>query len=360
MIDCVFFVPFLGVGGSEKVLVSLANELAKRGYKIQFCILKKGGALEDEIDEKVSIVYLYSDRTIYSIFKIAKFLSEVKAKVYFSSLWHMNLVLGIAKCLSKSPARFIARETNLLSEKSVTGLKKIITRFIYNIFDTVVAQSEDMRSDLINNYGVLEDTVCKINNGANQKLILELSKALDVNFDTNLINLVTVGKLEYQKGYQELLRLYSRSSFIEKCKLHIIGDGSLKNDINKQIKTLGIEDRVILYGNQRNPYPFIANADAFISSSHFEGFPNVLIEALACRTFIVSNRYKGGVNEIINDDCGIFFDLSSLESFDEALGAINNMKSKKHQLKPDYRYSLDAMVDSYEELFNKKKIEKRC
>ena len=104
-----------------------------------------------------------------------------------------------------------------------------------------------------------------------------------------------------QKNYQLLLRSFSQVLKKKNAYLIIIGEGDQKNKLIEICKTLNISQFVDFYGISDNPYFFLKNCDLFVLPSLWEGFPNVLLEAIACKSKIIATNCEGGSFEILNN-----------------------------------------------------------
>lgn len=111
--------------------------------------------------------------------------------------------------------------------------------------------------------------------------------------------IIAVGRLEQQKRLDRLIQAYAESQLRHEAKLLILGEGSLRPQLEQQIQSLGLSDRVLMPGNIENPHPNVAGADFLALASDHEGFPMVLIEALAIGKPVISTDCATGPNEII-------------------------------------------------------------
>lgn len=346
----------MGFGGSERVMINIANNKVYDNKKVLVCILKKGGEMEYLLDDNVDVIYLNSNKVSHSLLKVISILRKYESKNVFSSLWHMNIVLSIARFFTKNKAQFIARETNIVSEKVFGYFKRLAFTFSYNRFDIVIAQSEDMKTDLINNFNIKLNKIKVINNGVDLSLVnfTDLQQQPPSEYNMKEFNVVSVGKLEVQKGYIELLEVLASSSLPCDFRLYIIGDGSLKEEISKQVIALDLQDKVILLGKKKNPYSYVYHAKAFISSSLYEGYPNAVIESLVLGTPVLSNSYLGGINEIINDKNGKIIDFTKV-SQSELISELKSLSSfNRLEIVNDSRqFTIDNMMIKYNETLRK-------
>ena len=106
----------------------------------------------------------------------------------------------------------------------------------------------------------------------------------------------------------------------ERATLGILGKGPLQGELQNLIDELGVGERVKLLGTDKNPFKFIKNAQCFLCASRFEGFSNVLLEALACKKFIISTNHKSGARELLGDDeYGVLVPVDDEKAMDSAM-----------------------------------------
>lgn len=189
---------------------------------------------------------------------------------------------------------------------------------LYNKADKVVVLTQEMKEDMILNYNVNQERLKVIPNGTDIDAIQAAMVESIPDFMNSLFGnkvLVTVGKLLPQKGHVSLIRIFHGiKEKLLKSKLIIIGQGQLETALIKLASSLGLrcytpeminkgipvaDYDVFFLGFQSNPFKYIARSSVFILPSLFEGFPNVIIEAMACKCPIVSSDCKSGPREII-------------------------------------------------------------
>ena len=210
-----------------------------------------------------------------------------------------------------------------------------------------------MTEDLLKNIDISKEKIVEINNPADIDKIEKLSNEnIKIEFDKESKNLLSVGRLAPQKGFDLIIQSIPLLND-KNIKLYILGDGEEKENLLTLIEKLNLKERVFLLGRKLNPYAYMKNADLFILSSRYEGFPNVLIEAGSCGLYSICNNCPGGVNEIILKDInGNIVDFNNKDLVAKTIEKnliLNKDKEKiKHSIKN--RYSLDKIIKKYEDL----------
>jgi glycosyltransferase involved in cell wall biosynthesis len=168
--------------------------------------------------------------------------------------------------------------------------------------DAVICNCLSVEKDLIENFCVPFEKTVVIPNPVDTERIRALGLGAKRPYQDGRIDIISVGRLIQQKGYDLLLRgLKVAVSRVPEIQLTIVGEGPEETVLRKLARSLEIENNVTFAGGQGNPYPYISNADLFVSSSRWEGCPNVILESLACGTPVLAFDCPGGTGEIIRD-----------------------------------------------------------
>ena len=206
-----------------------------------------------------------------------------------------------------------------------------------------------MKKDLVENYQIKSEKITVINNPIDFENIKRLSNISSKDlFDKSKINLLAVGRLSHQKGFDTLLEIMKELD--DKYFLSILGQGPDEEKLKSMIKDFSLESKVKLLGFQDNPYIYMKQADIFVLSSRFEGLPNVVLEANACGTTVIAFDCPGGTNEIIIDgENGYLAKCQDKNDFIDKLKKIHLEKEINQTILN--KYEVSQIVQNYENLF---------
>ena len=298
-------IPTLRGGGAERVVATLVRHLDPAVFSITLIVVDMRGAVHGEsIPDGVRLVDLDCRHVRTALPKLIRLIRRGKPDVVLSTLSHLNLSLAAFKWTFPKETSLVARETVVPSPFAANSLSLKLLFSLYRVvhsgFDRVICQSNDMRMDIVDNFGVPETKCVVIPNPVDTVEIAAQSKLPASLPETprGTIKLVAAGRLTYQKGFDILLDAIAR---LERTDVHlfIMGDGPSLEALTFQAEALGISGRVAFLGYVVNPYPVMANADGFVLSSRFEGMPNVVLEALCCGVPVIATPAPGGVQQIL-------------------------------------------------------------
>lgn len=358
----VLLIPNLAGGGAERVVVNLLRHMNRQLIEPILMVVDLSGPYVSTLPPDIQVVNLRAGRVRYALPKIVREINRLQPDAVMSTLGYMNLAVLAVKPFLTSRPKLIVREANTPS-KSIQSLpffkKKSFTglyRRLYPKADVIVTQSEGMRADLLAFLpDVLPEKVVRIYNPLDVDIVVREAEAFHPYPDDKLgKRIVAAGRLTHQKGFDLLLHAFQKVVHVfGDARLQILGEGSLKEELSRLATALGIGDRVVFEGFQHNPYPYIKHADLFVLSSRWEGFPNILLEALACGSKVVATECQSGPKEILGDNSyGLLVREECAEALAEGMIAVlNEGVSFRSGLDRARMFDAAAIVKEYESLF---------
>lgn len=253
------------------------------------------------------------------------------------------------------------RHVSFVSGKKKKNMIGSLIRKLYRKADTVVAVSKGVKLDLINNFGVPTRKIRVIYNGVDTKKIKHYAREQIREhpwFQEEVpIIINVVSSFRIQKNQERLLKTFKivRDKFY--CRLVILGFGERLESLKNTTIELGIQDDVAFLGFQSNPFKFMAKSSIFVLSSKCEGFPNVILEAMACGVPVVSTNCPSGPNEIIKDKVnGILVPLKDERKLAKAILSLLKDKNLSKKIssnakKTVKKFSVRNMTEEYSRLF---------
>lgn len=295
-------------GGAERACLRLARGMVASGRQVELVLVRGEGTYLSEIPAGVRLTVLDKPRVSQAIPALARHFHRTRPKAVLSALTHMNLATIAATRLSGSGARLVVSERNQISAKAREAQgawQRAVYRAVpwaYRAADKVVAVSGGVAADLAQ-FGRLPDGKIRvIHNPVFDPDIETLSRApLDHPFfevDGPPI-IVAAGRLHNQKGFDVLLRAFAMARAQIDCRLVILGDGPERARLSAQAEQSGLGYDIDMPGFCANPFALMARAGAFVLSSRWEGFPNALVEAMACGAPVIATDCPSGPREIL-------------------------------------------------------------
>jgi glycosyltransferase involved in cell wall biosynthesis len=307
-----FIIPTLAGGGAERVLTTLLRHIDKGKLRILVAIVDgRRDVYRTDLPADVELIDLNCSRVRNALPRIVMLIRRIRPRVVFSTLGHLNLALAILRPLLPGDVRLVGREASIVSLNNRAyrrpWLWDTAYRWFYGAFDRVVCQSHAMREDLVQNYRFRKAKAIVIHNPVDSERIAELASNSTDQAERSYqrIELLAVGRLSPVKRFDVLIDALSRCTD-DRLQLSILGEGPLLAPLQRQVAALNLRNRVRFLGFQANPYPFIRTADALVLCSRYEGFPNVVLEALAVETPVLALPVPGGLGEIAEQVNNVF------------------------------------------------------
>jgi glycosyltransferase involved in cell wall biosynthesis len=330
-----------------------------------------------DLPQDVPVRYLGKKHARNAIGVLTRMLKTENPDVIYSAKISVNLIAVLANQLTGQPGCIIPSQHNHLSvpllnqppfRKWKLRLMLFLTRYAYHWVDRVVFVSKESLQDGCKYFRLPNDLATVIYNPIVDDTLFDMSeKAVEHPWfakERKEPIILAVGRLTKQKGFPYLLKAFYQVRNLLPARLIVIGEGRDDLRLTNLAETLGIKDDMAFLGFQSNPYRFMARADLFVLSSLWEGLPTVLVEAMACRTPVVSTRCPAGPEEIIIDGInGLLVPPADPTALAEAIVKVltNPKMARRMALAGKQRaecFRAEKIVRQYEQLF-KSVVEER-
>lgn len=355
----ILFMPSIEDGGVEKNFFNISNYLAKKLDKV--VIITGKNYSRKRLNQNIKIIFFKIKfnpsrriKYILSIILLIKELLTSKEKTIVLSFQANVYCIIICKIFGST---IITR-----SNASIHGWSKNfrlnLYKFFYSFADCLIVNSKALKKEFID---ILKLKSNLVYNPLDDERIFKLAKKKNnLNFfNKKSINLLNIGRLVKQKDHLTLLKTIKYLKSKINIKLIIIGNGPLKDELNNFIKKNNLQINVKIIKYTDNPFKHFKNSDFFILSSIFEGLPNVLLEAMLLKKFIISSDCPTGPKEILNSGkYGSLFNPGDYKKLAEKiLYYSKNKKAYEKKVKKGFlslrRFNYSANLDKYLKIINK-------
>jgi len=309
----IFVIPSMASGGAEMKAIILLNYFFSSDYSPTLVLFKKEGVRFEEIPGGINIIDLkkkHRSDFFKLIIKLGLLLRKEKPYKVISFIEYSNVITLIAKIVFHIKCEVIINEESLpqhyLKITRFKYIKKFLMFFLYRKADKIICGTEHLRDYICRNFRINKDRVIRIYNPINIERIHKLSKE-KVNHPflekrkQGYKLIIAVGRLSKIKRYDVLLEAYAKIKKKIKALLVILGEGDLLPQLIEMKNILQLGANVDFVGYVSNPYAWISKSDLLLMTSQWEGFGNVIVEAMACETPVISSKCPFGPIEIISD-----------------------------------------------------------
>jgi glycosyltransferase involved in cell wall biosynthesis len=298
--------PVFAFAGVPLAQLRFARALANKGYEVDLLIGRIDPRYQFPATDKVEVRDLKQAQVRGMLVYLWKYLRFEKPAIVFSAEDHLNAVVLLAAIGSGSKAKIScsSRVTPFDTYSDVLFTKgwilKQLTRLVMWRADALTCVSEDMVAQYRHVFNA-PPHVCVYNivDDAHSRARMKEPVEHEWFMGKDSPVLVAAGRLAPWKGFTDLIRAMKELSRRRRARLLILGDGPQRAELEALIGELGLTDIVRLQGYVDNPLKFFARADAFVLSSHVEGLPNVLVEAMMCGCTPVSTDCPTGPREVL-------------------------------------------------------------
>lgn len=293
-------------GGAERVAANVATHLNQDDNKAWLLVLDGSICTYNTeaplIDLKMPWAKTVSGKIKWYL-KVMRMIAKYKKVLKITHAVSFLSEPDLLNVLTKKYGKSIVSVRNNRSALNRNELSKIKDHFIFNKADRIVALSLGAKEDLVSFYKIKPSKIDVIYNACDaekiQSMASEILHDVDTLFSYKKI-VITAGRLTGQKGQWHLIRAFKLVHVkVPDAKLLILGQGEEKEYLKLLIKELGLTDTVKLMGYHKNPYYYLKRSDIFIFPSLYEGFGNILLEAMACDLPIISTDCIAGPRELL-------------------------------------------------------------
>ncbi|HLH13136.1 MAG TPA: glycosyltransferase [Methylovirgula sp.] len=324
--ELVIYLPDLSGGGAERLHVGLAPHFLAAGMQVTFLLHRRRGELLDAIPSGARVISLDVTRPAAALLPLIGFLRQERPAFLISNTEHMNIIALWAVSLAFARSCVIVTQHNALSQQAKRpSLQYRAVPLLYRLSlrkaDAIVAVSQGVATEVEKICGLTNGSVRVIHNGLiDDSFEARAAEPIAHRWFGESSVLVAVGRMVEQKDHATLIRALAIVNRSRDVRLIILGEGPLRAELGRLAASLGLADLVDMPGFVANPLPFMRQAAALVLSSRFEGFGNVLVEALACGTQVVSTDCTFGPSEILaNGKFGRLAPVGDVEALAQAI-----------------------------------------
>lgn len=379
MIKIVFILTTYEIGGVSTVAKNLLDAWAGDRFEITL-IVEKLAVRHNPIDGRIKIIDLGMSGKKGLLSKTLNLIRHISAMrraiisespsviISFGAQANCGTLIALLRAAPKRPKVIISEHSELMFSKTVTGnlrcealknIYRILILFLYHRADAIVAVSEVVGRRVRRLPFVNGDKVKVIHNPVNTNRIRELCghAAQRPRDGDNVPRIGAVSRLSLEKGIHFLIEGFKLLLDKIDARLVIIGDGPEKARLEEMVRRLGVEKKVMFTGWIEDPIKYMATMDVFVLPSIWEGFPNGILEAMACGVPVIASNLDGGIREIIKNPVnGILIEPSSASAISEAVYdlLINKEKAKtivQEAFKTLKQFDIDMIGREYEKNF---------
>ena len=313
-----FVLPSLAGGGAERAAVIVLSGLDRTRHQRTLYLFSGEGVYFDQVSPDVRIVTASKTGRVGRLLELASFLRAERPDVLMPFMSYFTT--AIAAIISGVKSRVVFNQgtpmTGFLEDPDFSWqrpwrrrLFAALTRLFYGRASAVVVTSHGMAADLMSNYGIAGSKIRVLPNPVDiAGVAAAAAEPIDDAIDADTPVVAAAGRLAGVKNYPLLIDAVASLAAEQPIRLWILGDGVERENLEEHADRAGIRARTRFLGFQQNPWRFIHRADVFVLTSSYEGFGNVLIEAMACGTPVVATRSAGTRDIVQHEVNGLLVD----------------------------------------------------
>jgi len=346
-------VPSLECGGLERNVSQIANNIDTRVFDVTLVVVNNRNPFYQISNPEVKLIDLGLQRVSSAIRPLLQIIRKQKPQIILSTANHLNLLMAMLKPFFPKGTRLLARESSIVSINSKRAkfapIYNRLQKIFYRRVDAVICQSVYMQDDLIAYYGFSTAKTIIIRNAVSQPVAPDEQSQHD-----SIAQLISVSRLSVEKGIDRVIRALQYLSV--PFHFTLIGDGPEHESLKNLVNTLHLNKQITFHGSSTTPFAEVAGPDLFLMGSHYEGFPNVLIEANSIGIPVIAFDAPGGIAEVIEPGQNGWLvkdgdEIAFAAAIEKALQtALNRIAIQIDTLK---RYDPHTIIQQWEAFFKK-------
>lgn len=355
----------LNIGGLERVVVDLAKGLKKKGHIASICCLDGKVPLGEEAELAGIKVFSLNKKPGIALglpFRLSKIITENGFNLIHTHN-EAGLLYGAAAALLAGFANIVHTEHGKEPDYSNKKALHIAENLLLRKVKSVVAVSEDLKNKLVKSSGMSKNEILVISNGIDVENFYRPDcrddKRRELGISSEFFVIGIVARLVPLKNHRFLFAIFRELlEGFANLKLIIVGDGPLRADLETFSKEMGISNAVVFLGERKDIAELLSAFDLFVLPSLTEGISITLLEAMASGTPVVASEVGGNSEVIENGNTGLLLPLDKPDEWISTIksliiGALKRKSlSEMAKTKIEERFSLRAMVDNYEKIYN--------
>ena len=346
-----FLVPSLSGGGGQRVAATLCEALST-AEDLDLVLVVFDRAATNNLGPSIKVRHIEvreSGNAFYTlgkfckvVFQLARIIRQERPQAILGFMDYCNTVVLLASRLARSRSRVVISVHTLFSAflqgkgANIRGrLLKVLAQRLYSKADAVVAVSRGVAEDLGELFGIAQERIRVIGNPFDLEKIARLAEVPvdEAMFSGDVPIILSVGRLSQEKGGDDLLRAFARLQPQTEARLVFLGEGAEQPRLEQLCSQLEVDDKVSFLGYQENPFRFMARSTVFVLSSRYEGFGNVLVEAMACGLPVVATRCYPGIEDLVrHGESGLLVPVGDEAALVAALARVLNEGELRRKL----------------------------
>lgn len=351
------FIPDLRGGGAERVTVNLCNELVSN-FIIELVVMKASGEMFKMLNPSIKVHNCNINKLRYFFFKIPKIIRKSKPDYVLGQMWPLTSILIFAKYFFFLKGKFYLCEHVNVSEsiKNETYLNYYLAAPIifitHNLCNKLITVSMGVKYEFKNKFFIRDKKIKVIYNPVIDVLFRNYkTKKKNIWSNNKKIKLLSVGTLKKQKNFTYLIEALSIINYLD-FELIIAGNGPEKENIISAINNYNLSSKIKLIGYKDVLNDYYYNTDIFILPSLWEGFGNVIVEALYYNKKVIATNCKYGPKEILGTNkFGYLAPLDDAKKFAELIKKVANYNSNKKTRIRALDFEVSKITKQYTNLF---------